>query len=180
MSTRQRVYGRSFAVRRNTLICNTFLTFFIFRDQLHMFVGQSCPSFPCIGCFQPCQLSFHIFSYFFISSPILSSHLRIAPPRLIFSVSILLLRGCLLLLTSCVHTHLFFSVSGMLTFGILVWPGFRHGPVWSYPLSDELQTIILDEAVTNLRYLIVDLQKDRWYQCDVCQRLLPGDSDRVC
>ena len=68
----------------------------------------------------------------------------------------------------------------MLTFGILVLLCFRHGPFWSYLLSDELQTLILDEAVTNLRYLIVDLQEDRWYQCDVCQRLLPGDSDRVC
>ena len=39
----------------------TFLTFLAFRDHLHIFVGQSSPSFSSIVCFQSCQLSFQIF-----------------------------------------------------------------------------------------------------------------------
>ena len=88
------------------------------REHLHIFVGQSSPSLssrPTV-CFQSCQLSVH--NYLFISSWLLSIHLRLGHHFLLFPIQpcpSFFFRGCLLW---CVHTNSIVSVSGMLTFGI--------------------------------------------------------------
>ena len=52
-----------------------------FRDHLHFFVGQSLPSSSITVCFQSCQLSVRIL---LISSRLLSIHLRLGRPLLLF------------------------------------------------------------------------------------------------
>ena len=44
-------------------VLQLFIEFSPFRDHLHIFVGQSSPSFSSTVCFQSCQLSVHICSY---------------------------------------------------------------------------------------------------------------------
>ena len=57
-----------------------FLTFRTFSDHLHLFVGQSSPSFPVLSIFSYVSCQF----IFFISSRVLSSHLRLGRPLLLF------------------------------------------------------------------------------------------------
>ena len=59
----------------------TFLTFLTFRDHLHFFVGQSLPSSSSTVCFQSLSA---VSSYVLISSRLLSIHLHLGRPLLLF------------------------------------------------------------------------------------------------
>ena len=61
--------------------CSTLSYNLTFIDHLHIFVGQSSPPFSSTVCFQSCQLSVRIV---FISSRVLSIHLRLGRPLLLF------------------------------------------------------------------------------------------------
>ena len=93
-------------------------------------------------------------SYLVISSRLLSIHLSLGRPLLLFSgttMSFIFLLGCLLLFSWHVRTNVIFFVSGMLTFGTLWHPlvlsGFWHGPFWSYPLSILASSFVLQQSV---------------------------------
>ena len=133
-----------FFIGRNvrTLLSYILSPFFpTFRNNLHIFVDQSSSS--------SSSRSYCLFSemsavslYLVISSRLLSVHLSLGRPLLLFPGShrspvqpcpSFFLRGFLLTLFWCVHTNLIFSVSGMLTFGIL-W----HLPLFLYDLVSDM------------------------------------------
>ena len=100
------------------------LQFFLtFRNHLHVFVGQSSPSFSSTICFQSCQLSFHMCSYIFPG--VVDPSLYKLPPSSLPQynhISILFLeRLSSSLLLMCPYNRTF-SVAGMLAyFDILLY-----------------------------------------------------------
>ena len=123
MSNRSFAFNRIVHLRLHNphLYIFLFLNFLTFTDHLHIFVGQSSPSCSSNVCFQLSAVS----SYVFVSSRLLSIHLRLGRPYHSSRVQpcpSFFLKGCRLLFSGCVRTNLIFSMSRMLTFGILCHP----------------------------------------------------------
>ena len=98
-------------------------------------------------------------SYLIISYRLLSIHLRLGRPLLLFPVRPCLsffLIGFLLLFSWYVRTNLIVSDSRMLIFGTLWHPlvssGFWHGPFWSYPLSTVAFSFLLHAICSRLSF----------------------------
>ena len=144
-----------------------FLNFLTFRDHLHIFVGQSSPSFTDTVCFQSCQLSFHmcgIFSDVWEPSPP-------RPPFLLFpctTMSIIFLErfSSSFLLTCPYQCNLFCLAFFGIFFWFLIW-SFRvlihRSIIISATWHDAIKQIMLSSlfltAQQSAPYVIVGLIK---------------------